>query len=249
MGKIFIGECDKGKIISDYIKENSIDRVYTLGEDSGFGEHTKFSDVIEYEPYYRLLQEINKDSLVILNECLRKKHRGDLHYNCIRHYIQQTNHVLIFQYYPIIDKEEDFAILMDFIALNPFAKQPYRYMTDFSGVVVGKVKMDINMREIEIDESYLPLYEQEKEKIISQVKRDPDIIPRRLLKFSEKINKKYVPNFDSLKERKQEMNVVVNQLKVDKYYYQKLLEWKGEVENVLHRIQESQSTGGGAKED
>ena len=78
MGKIFVGECDKLKIIHDYVNKNGIQRVYVIGDDLGIGEHVKFSDTIMYKYFYRLLQEINTQSLVVLNECLRKQNRYDL---------------------------------------------------------------------------------------------------------------------------------------------------------------------------
>lgn len=242
MGKIYIGEQNKKQIVEDYLLENNIQKIYVIGEPLDFelpieNEFIKFSECVLYKYFYHLLQEINKNSLVILNECLRKINRYDLTYNCIRRYVIQTDHRLIFNYFPIINNQEDFMILYDMTQNNPFLKESYKYVTKFTNIIIGKVNFNVNKREIVIDEEYVKEYEKEKESIIKQVKKDADIIPRRLLKYSESINKKYVGKFDSMKKIKKEMNVVVNQLKVDKYYYGQLMNFKEELNNVLERIQ------------
>lgn len=235
MGKIYIGECDKQKIINDYCIENNIEikNIYVIGDDLGIGEHIKFSDTIMYKYFYRLLQEINTKSLIILNECLRKQNRYDLTYNCIRRYCLQTPHILIFNYFPIIKQEQDFMILYDMIQNNPFLKEQYKYVTHFENVEIGKVNFDIKKTEIILSDECVKEYEIEKEKIIKQVKKDPDIIPRRLLKFSEKQKPK---GYDRLDKIKPKMNVIVSQLKVDKYYLEELMNFRKELKNVIQRI-------------
>ena len=239
---IFIGEIDKQKIINDFLKNNEINKIFVIGDELDINfenkEYIKFIDVIKYKYYFHLLQEINKKSLVILNECLKKKNRYELSYNCIRHYCKQSGNVIIFNFLPLINKEKEFAILYDMIQINPFWKGKYEYITDFSNVFCGEINFDFNVTEIKIDEHCLDLYEKEKEKLFLQVKRDVEIVPRRLLKFSEKINKKYVKDFDSMQNKKIKMNIVVNQLNVDKWYYNDLLRWKGEIENVRNKIQQ-----------
>ena len=71
-------------------------------------------EIIQYKFYYRLLQEIGKDTLLVVNECLRMQNRYDLTYNCLRLFLQQTPHALVFQYLPIIDTIADFMVLFDF---------------------------------------------------------------------------------------------------------------------------------------
>lgn len=238
-GEIHIGECDKNKIILDYIQDKEITKIFVIGDELNIDtdievETIKFSDTIMYVFYYRLLQEINKNSLVILNQCLRKQNRYDLTYNCIRKYVIQTEYRLIFNYYPLIKSEEDFMILYDMITPNPFLKEQYKYITIFEGVKVYDIKFEVTKTEIEFGNDVIGKYEKEKEIIISQVKKDPDIIPRRLLKWSEKQHGK---GFDSMNKIKPHMNVCVSNLKVDKYYYNELLKFKEELENVREKIQ------------
>lgn len=242
MKHIYIGEQDKEKIINEYIKQNEIEKVYVFGDKLDFdlsikNECIKYADTIRYKYFYRLLQEINKKSLIVFNECLKNSNRYNLNYNCLRRYVLQTNNVLIFNYYPIVREEKDFMILYDMIQNNPFLKEKYEYVTKFKGVTLGKFDFIVNKTEITVDDEYVTEYEKKKEEVIKQVRKDADIIPRRLLKYSESVNKKYINKFDSMKKIKKEMNVVVNQLKVDKYYYDQLMKFKEELENVSERIQ------------
>ena len=118
------------------------------------------------------------------------------------------------------------------IKQNAFLKEQYKYITKFENVNVGEINIEINKKDVFLEKT--EDYEKEKEKIISEVKKDPDIIPRRLLKYSESVNK---VKDDSLKDRKEKMNVTVSNLKVDQYYYNELLNWRKEVYNVIQRIQ------------
>ena len=237
MKKIYIGEFDKAKIINEYISNNKIDKVYIIGDDISIDfenkENIKFSDTIMYKYFYRLLQEINKDSLIVLNECLKKQNRYDLTYNCIRRYMLQTDHRLIFNYFPIIKEQEDFMILYDMLQNNPFLKEPYKYITEFENVEVGKVVFEVNKTDVVLPDECETEYESEKENLIGKVNKDPDIIPRGLLRFSEKKKPK---NYDSLAKIKPVMNVAVSQLKVDTYYYNELLNFRKELTDVLQKI-------------
>lgn len=236
---IYIGECNKREIIEKYAQEHDIKKIYVIGDDldmriSTEKECIEFKYAHYYKYYYRLLQEVNRESLIVLNECLVKRNRYDLSYNCIKKYLLQTEHRLVFNYFPIIKEEHDFMILYDMIQNNPFLKDSYKYITKFSNVTVCKVMFDIERVDVPITEEVFSLYEKEKEKVIGEVNKDPDIIPRRLLKFSEKYKPK---GFDRLDKIKPFMRVAVSPLKVDKYYYGELVKFKTELENVLQRIQ------------
>ena len=179
------------------------------------------------------MQEINKNSLIVLNECLKKQNRYDLTYNCIRRYILQTNHRIIFNYYPIIREEKDFMILYDMLQNNPFLKEKYEYITKFDNVEIGSIEFEVTKDDVVIDLSDEE-YEVEKKKLVSEVNKDPDIIPRRLLKFVESKKPK---GYDRIDKIKKHMHVAVSQFKVDEYYYNQLLDFKKELDNVIQRIQ------------
>lgn len=120
---IYLGLHPPAKIraIEEYIAAHSVKSVVVISPERFFfdwsppsGEWLEWRQVIEYKPFYRLLQEIDQRTLVVINECLRKQNRYDLTYNCIRHYLNQAGHQLIFQYLPIIDGRDDFMVLYDF---------------------------------------------------------------------------------------------------------------------------------------
>ena len=237
MYKIYIGQQDKQKIVNDYLANHDIEKVYVFGDDLGIGENISFADLIEYKYYYRLLQEVNAKSLVIINECLRRTNRYELTYNCIRRYLMNKPHRIIFNYLPIKENEEDFAILHDFSIDNPFLKDKYEWITDFSNVEVGEVEIDIQVQQITVDEKWLPLYEEEKEKIFNSSYKNPQTIPQKALTFSENVSRNYIKKFDSKRTFKPKMNIVVNQLKVDTYYYEKIMKIKENVNASLQRLQ------------
>ena len=116
---------------------------------------------------------------------------------------------------------------------NPFLKEPYKYITEFENVEVGKVVFEVNKTDVVLPDECEAEYEREKENLIGKVNKDPDIIPRGLLRFSEKKKPK---NYDSLAKIKPVMNVAVSQLKVDAYYYNELLNFRKELTDVLQKI-------------
>lgn len=81
-------------------------------------------DLIRYVFFYRLLQEIDGDTLVVIHACLRTQDRHDLTYNCVRNYLTRTSHVLVFQHLPIIDTLDDAAVLLDFVTGSRWKREP-----------------------------------------------------------------------------------------------------------------------------
>lgn len=230
MGKIFIGQ---------YSKDDKIDlskKIYLIGDDiDGIkSERISFADSIMYKYFYKFLAEINQDSIVVLNNILKRKNRSALEYNCIRQYCQQAGEVIAFQDYPIIDSREDFMILYDMIQKNPFWREDYENIDRFENVECN-ASLEIIRHDIVLNDKFIRQYEELKEKTISEVKKDPDIIPRRLLKFSEKCKAKY-GDFDDMRKLKPVMNVGVSQLKVDEYYYRELKKKEVELYAVREKI-------------
>lgn len=232
MGKIFIGDYDKKDILRDY------ENIYIVGDEiKGINpiEKISFKESIMYKYYYKWLSELNKNSVLVLNNILKKQQRNCLEYNCIRYYCKQAGEVLVFNDFPIIENAEDFMILYDMIQKEPFWKEKYENIDIFLNVYFN-VEISVKKTDIELTEKEVKKYEDLKEKTISEVKKDPDIIPRRLLKFSEKCNSKF-GQFDKLTELKQNMNVSVNQLKVDQYFYKELLRKVGDINAIREKIQ------------
>ena len=230
MGKIFIGQYNK------FDKIDSSKKIYLIGDDiDGIkSERISFNDSIMYKYFYKFLAEINRDSVVVLNNILKRKNRSALEYNCIRQYCQQAGEIIVFQDYPIIDSRKDFMILYDMIQKNPFWREDYENIDSFENVECNAT-LEIIRHDILLNEKMVDQYEALKEKTILEVKKDPDIIPRRLLKFSERCKTKF-GIFDDMTKLKTVMNVGVSQLKVDEYFYQELKKKEVEFYAVREKI-------------
>lgn len=122
MIRIGFTQKQKQKIINDYLAEHNIKKIYCFFyKDFPYRykvdveiEYIEYSDIEMYVYFYRLLEEINESSLIIIDELMRTQNRNELIYNCSHHYLNQTPHKIIFEYFPIIENKEDFMILLNF---------------------------------------------------------------------------------------------------------------------------------------
>lgn len=189
---IHLGETSKKlDIVSAYAKQHSISKVYFLGPKKFWfdsisldveHEWIDWPDIIEYGPFYRLCQEIDRSKLVVVNECLRSQNRSCLTFNCIRHFLNQTVHQIIFQYLPIIDGKSDLMALVDFDTRSQWKRQPY------SVDVLGKATIRICERVpvfaeamAEAPANVKAAYQRKKAELIAGIGlKDPHTIPRNL---------------------------------------------------------------------
>lgn len=192
-----------------------------------------YGDTVMYSHYYRLLGEIVEDTPVILNQPLVSVNRNLLNYNCMRRYCQQSRNVRVFQALPIRQSKYDFMTLYDMIQENPFLKVPFDAVKRFENVHIRTIDTSIVCEPVEVSQSVLEAYERQKEKEFAAIKDDPDVVPRRLLRWAEK---KHAVK-DSLTERKPVMTCVVSQLKVEQYYWKQLKIWEKELNDACEAIQ------------
>ena len=54
---------------------------------------------------------MDKRTLLIIDEIFKVDDRKDLTCNCVRNYLKQTDHQIIFQRFPIVKNKEDFLVL------------------------------------------------------------------------------------------------------------------------------------------
>jgi hypothetical protein len=187
---IFIGMQDgqKSGEIARYQTEHGIEKTVVISADEfplalDGADHVKYSDVIMYVTFYRLLQEINQRTLVVLNEVLRTQNRYDLSYNCIRNFLNLTTHVLIFQRLPLIDTREDFMILFDFDTRSRWKRRPFD-----AGLVLAESRVSVYPLPLAFERVDVPTsektrrrYEAERERLFNGLgKRDPHTLPRNL---------------------------------------------------------------------
>jgi hypothetical protein len=149
-------------------------------------EHVEYDNIIRYRYYYRMLQEIDDSSLVIVNECLRTQDRNDLTYNCLRNFLNQTKHQIIFQYLPLIDTFDDFMILFDFDTRSRWKREKWseRLRSELNVYFTDK-SPSLDAIEVSVDEAVRCSYEKEKRKLIDGIGlKDPHTIPRNLYLMS-----------------------------------------------------------------
>lgn len=188
-----LDDASKRERVARYRADHGIRNVFALGP-SKFQlplddiEWIEWASVIQYRFYYRLLQEIGSDTLVVVNECLRTQDRHDLTYNCIRNFLNQTTHQIVFQRLPIIDTIDDFMILVDFDTRSRWKREKWRTELRAETAIDGQ-RLPVALRRIDIetDATTRAAYAREKRRLIDDIGlRDPHTIPRNLHLFAGK---------------------------------------------------------------
>ena len=200
----------KGEIVARYREGHAIKKIYVLSPsrfapswaaehmtdpatqgDGRDGLYLDWPNLIQYRYYYKLLQEIDRSTLVVVNECLRTQSRHDLTYNCVRNYLNQTPHVLVFQYLPIIDTIDDFMVLFDFATQSRWKREAFRAdLLSEAKIHVATAPLSIEPVRVPADDKIRAAYAKEKAALLADVRSDPDKdphqIPRNLLLVSGK---------------------------------------------------------------
>lgn len=171
----------------------------TLECDGRAGVFVDYADIIMYRYFYKLLEEIDGQTLVVVNECLRTQNRNDLTYNCLRHYLSRTTHQLIFQHLPIIDTIEDFMILVDFDTRSMWKRERFSpEIVARAGVKIHGAPPTLTFTPIPVDAKTRVAYAKEKAALVAEVRddvdKDPHLIPRNLMLVSGKVK---LPHVDS----------------------------------------------------
>lgn len=147
-------------------------------------EVVDYPDIIRYVYFYRLLQEIGSDSLVVVNECLRTQNRHDLTFNCIRHFLNRTTHRLIFQFLPQIDEAGDFMTLFDFDSGSRWKREPYSPLLVRSASSVDVIDRTPRLLRLDVmtSDATRRRYAAARKRLFASVNgSDPHRIPRQLL--------------------------------------------------------------------
>lgn len=185
----------KSDVVTGYCAAHPINKViiftpgkfdFQLRPDAPPNERVGWDDIIRYKFFYRLLREIDKRTLLVVNECLRTQDRGCLTYNCMRHYLQQSAHQIIFQHFPLIDSPDDFMILLDFDTRSRWRREPFS--RERIGEFTNGVDLTTHLRapvlrciSVESTKAERAAYQREKEKLFNELGlKDPHTIPRNL---------------------------------------------------------------------
>jgi len=178
----------KRQTIAAYCQSHDIRRVVVISHDKcplpiPDTDQVKYSDVIMYVTFYRLLQEIDRQTLVVVNECLRTQNRHDLAYNCVRNYLNQTDHQLIFQWLPQIDEKEDFMILFDFATKSRWKRRHFDIdlILDNAEVKLQPRLPTFNRVDVATTAPTRTRYHAERDKLFANLgTKDPHTLPRNL---------------------------------------------------------------------
>lgn len=199
---IFIGYSDAEKIaeVKRYRSANDIGKVVVISADEfplpiPDTDQIKYSDVIMYVTFYRLIQEIDSRTLIVINECLRTQNRYDLTYNCIRNYLNQTTHQLIFQQLPQIDTCEDFMILFDFDTRSRWKRQKFELglILDNAKVCIRPLPLSFTALNVPTAAATKAKYDSERDRLFAElVARDPHTLPRNLYLIGGKDKLAYI---------------------------------------------------------
>ena len=147
-------------------------------------EYRTWSDAIMYRYFYPLLEKIDNHTLLIFDEMMRTQKRNDLTYNCLHHYGNQTNNILVFQWFPMIENQEDFMILLDMAYPYTYKGQPFsNEFLKMESVTIFPVfaKFWRYLLDDDITDEEQEAYDEEKEMLFENIgNKDPDTIPRTL---------------------------------------------------------------------
>jgi len=148
----------------------------------------EYAEVIMYRTFYPLLEEIGPNHLLVVNEFLRDKNRSNLTFNCLRHYLNQCGHQIVYEYFPFIEDESDFMSLLDFDTKSK--RKGLGFSDDFlSDTDIQCVNHNINLS-IQSVPADPDEYGVEKTRLFDNLgNKDPDTIPRNLELFVGKWKK------------------------------------------------------------
>lgn len=187
-------ENQKHDLITSYLNENDIDKIYLItNNEFEFSydnlEIVKYKDIIEYAYYYRLIEDTTRKTLFILNDIHKSINRNNLSYNCIRTFLNNTKHKIIFNFFPIIYERNDFCSLIDFETQTKFK---YLKFDEINKKVLkthcNKINITLTIEIIEVSNTVKQDYEKYKEKMFNELgDKDAHTLPRNMQLFTSKI--------------------------------------------------------------
>lgn len=185
---------EKQEIIKRYCIGHNIKKVYIFSPEKFTfsvdveSENIRYEDIIMYKFFYRLLKEIDRRSLIVVNECLRTQNRNDLTYNCLRQYLNQTDHQVVFQYLPQIDTFDDFMTLLDFDTKTKYKMRGFeKSMLEGVDLSVKEINIGFDPITVNVSQKTKVAYERKKESMFANIGlKDPHTIPRNLYLMGSK---------------------------------------------------------------
>lgn len=202
MIRIGLSEREKQREVDKYLQEHEVKMIYCFYFKKfpiKFNvpvdiEYIEYADIEMYKYFYRLLEEINENSLIVINECMRTQNRSELIYNCAHHYLNQTPHRIIFEFFPIIEDKNDFMILLDFENKGKYKGKSFDYVfLQNEDIKIKPFKVKLEPILIEISSKDQERYEKKKEQLFANLgEKDPETVPRNLQLLAGDLKKKAI---------------------------------------------------------
>lgn len=201
MIRIGLREEQKKREIQKYINNHNVESVIVFSPKKFFLDlpeldgvpirQIEYDEVIMYRTFYPLLEEIGKTHLLVVNEFMRKTNRVDLTYNCLRHYLNQCGHQIIFEYFPFISKPADFMTLLDFDTQSIHKGFGFEWpMLQETDLLCQNQNLTFNIENVPIPDGAEEEYKNKRDELFDNLgRRDPDIVPRELHLFTGKWKK------------------------------------------------------------
>jgi len=202
MIRIGLNSRDKQKVINEYLQANEIKKIYcfyfkkfpvkyNVPVDI---EYIEYADIEMYKFFYRLLEEIDNTSLIIMDECMRTQNRSELIYNCAHHYLNQTPHRIIFEFFPIIQDKNDFMILLDFENKGKYKGKSFDYaFLQTEDIQIKPFRVKLEPINVEITTKDKERYEKKRDQLFENLgEKDPETVPRNLQLFAGDLKKKAI---------------------------------------------------------
>lgn len=191
---------EKRSIIDSYCRERELTHVVCISPKQfqlmvPGADNVEYDEVIMYRTFYRLLQQVDGSTLIVLDEVLRTQNRYELAYNCIRHYLNQTTHKIIFQQLPQIDTRDDFMILFDFDTRSRWKREKFDavLIADNAQVFVRPLPLSFSRIDVPTTPATKKKYAKErKQRFDTLGARDPHTIPRNLYLIGGKDKLTYI---------------------------------------------------------
>lgn len=196
---------EKASLIERYRDEHGIRNTVVISPkqhpfELPWADNIEWAETIMYRTFYRLLQEIHDDSLIVLSDPLRTQNRYDLTYNCIRNFLNQTSHQLIFSHLPQIDTRQDFMILFDFDTRSRWKRRKWdiNLVLDHAEVHTRPVSLAFNQVIVPTSPATKRKYEKEKARRFEKLgARDPHTIPRNLYLIGGPDKRAYIDELET----------------------------------------------------
>jgi len=278
---------EKQDCVRTYCEDHDIKKVYVLNPvrfRTNYSwqdlEYIDWPEIILYKFFYRLLSEIDETSLIVVDECLHTQNRNDLTYNCMRHFLNQAHHQVVFQHLPIIDNLDDFMILFDFDTRSRWKREKFQEcFLNEADLHIHQVEVALTEIPVITDEKTHVLYARKKEALFAELGlKDPHTLPRNLHLIAGKAkldnlfpdchyigrNKRFkLSNLCTYREasyphsytifewchnvidfssflclsQQTEFDVLVSDLKVDRWYFERYQAWIGRLGDAYTAIQ------------